>query len=73
MRHTVTGWEEREGGIEMTGSCCLVPTHLDEPLCQQVDSLSHSRVVFREKLDDMFWRATCLEIPATKVYRNAEY
>lgn len=47
-------------------SCSLLPTHLDEPLCQQIDGLSHSRVVFREKLDDVFWRATCLEIPARK-------
>lgn len=42
----------------------LLHTHLDEPLCQQINCLSHSRVVFREKLDDMFWRTTCLEIPA---------
>lgn len=45
-------------------SCRLFLTHLDEPLCQQVDGLRHSRVVFREKLDDVFWRSACLEIPA---------
>lgn len=42
----------------------LLQTHLDEPLSQQINSLCHSRVVFREKLDDMLWRTTCLEIPA---------
>lgn len=42
----------------------LTGTHLDEPLSQQINSLSHGRVIFREKLDDMFWRATCLKIPA---------
>lgn len=50
----------------ISGSVGLPRTHLDEPLCQQVDGLSHSGVVFREKLDDVFWRATCLEIPARK-------
>lgn len=43
-----------------------VLTHLNEPLCQQINSLCDSRVVLREKLDDVFWRAACLEIPATK-------
>lgn len=41
-----------------------VRTHLDEPLGQQIDGLSHGWVVFREKLNDVFWRTTCLEIPA---------
>ena len=50
----------------IAGPRSLLPTHLDEPLCQQINSLSHSRVVLREELDDMFWRATCLEIPVGK-------
>ena len=50
----------------MVTHCSLVLTHLDEPLCQQVHGLSHRRVVFGEKLDDVFWRATGQEIPVRK-------
>lgn len=39
-------------------------THLNEPLCQQINSLSHGRVVLRKTLDDKFWRTTCFKISA---------
>lgn len=39
-------------------------THLNEPLRQQIDSLSHSRVVLRKQLDDEFWRTTNFKIPS---------
>lgn len=41
-------------------TCCRpLHTHLNEPLSQQVNSLSHSRVIIRKTLDDKFWRTTC--------------
>ena len=59
---TIRGWRWSYFPENSAGPCSLTPTHLDEPLCQQVDGLSHSRVVFREKRDDVFWRASGLEI-----------
>lgn len=44
--------------------CGPLHTHLDEPLCQQVNGLSHSRVIIRKTLNDKFWRTACKEIPA---------
>lgn len=47
-------------------SCDLLFTHLNEPLCQQINGLSHSGVVVRKKLDYEFWRSTCIKIPAKR-------
>lgn len=47
-------------------SCDLPFTHLNEPLCQQINGLSHSRVVVRKQLDDQFWRTTCFKIAARR-------
>lgn len=42
-------------------------TRLNEPLCQQVHRLCHCSVVFRQKLDNILWRTSCLEIPDEKI------
>lgn len=47
-------------------SCDLPFTHLNEPLCQQINGLSHSGVVVRKQLDDEFWRTTCFKIAARR-------
>lgn len=45
-------------------------TCLNEPFCQQIYSLCHCCIVFRKKLDDILWRASCLEISDERIRKE---